>query len=84
MLKRKRIGEKGKISFTRYFQTFKAGDNVALIRDVSFKRSFSDRMHGRTGIIMEKRGAGYVIEVTEGGMNKQFMVKPIHLKKLSK
>ena len=82
MLKRKTIKSKGKISFTRYFQEFKPGERVSLVRDMAFKRSFPYRAQGRTGIITGQRGAAYVIEVTDGGMKKQFMVKPIHLKKL--
>lgn len=82
MLKRKRIHEKGKISFTRYFQQFKSGEPVALVMDLSFVTSFPKRMQGRSGQIVEKRGQAYVVAVKDGGMAKQFIVKPIHLKKL--
>jgi len=83
MLKRKNIRDKGKVSFTRYFQTFESGDSISLIRDLGFVTNFPKRMQGRTGTVIEKRGAGYVVEVVEGKLKKKFMVRPIHLKKLS-
>ena len=84
MLGRKRIREKGKISFTKYFQKFSSGDSVALVRDLSISGiSFPDRMQGRTGKIIGKRGRAYVIEVKDLDKKKQFAVKPIHLRRIT-
>lgn len=83
MLKRKKLHERGKIAFSRYFQPLKAGDSVALIRDLSFKASFPKRMQGRTGKVIAKRGSAYVVSVKDYDATKQFMVKPIHLKKIT-
>ena len=82
MLKRKRIREKGKTKFTTYFQIFQPGDRVALVRELNVISNFPRRMQGRTGNVIEKRGAAYVVEVNDLGLSKQFMVKPVHLKKL--
>ena len=82
MLKHKRIREKGKVSFTRYFQVFKPGDYVALVRDLGFIAEFPARVQGRAGTVVRKQGSAYVVEVMDGNLKKQFMVKPIHLKKL--
>ncbi len=83
MLKRKKLSERGKIAFSRYFQPLKAGDSVALVRDLSFKTSFPKRMQGKTGVVIEKRGAAYVVSVKDYNATKHFTVKPIHLKKIT-
>jgi len=83
MLKRKRIREKGKISFTRYFQKFNGGDSVAIVRELGVQSpGFPKRVQGRTGKVIEKRGSAYVIEIKDFDMKKRFAVKPIHLKKI--
>ncbi len=83
MLKRKRIKQKGKISFTRYFQRFNSGDSVALVRELAAQSpGFPNRMQGRTGKVVEKRGNAYVVEIYDYNQKKTFMVKPVHLKKI--
>lgn len=78
----KRIREKGKISFTRFFQTFKEGEAVALVRDLGLPGGAPKRMQGRTGKIIAKRGSAYVVEVKDLNSPKQFMVHPIHLRRI--
>lgn len=81
MLKRKPLRSRGKVSFKRFFQTFKEGDSVSLVRELSSsKPSFPTRMQGRTGRVIGKRGNAYVIEVYDFNMKKQFIVKPVHLR----
>jgi len=83
MLKRKRIRQRGKLSFKKFFQKFNSGDSVAIVRDLGVQSpGFPKRMQGRTGKIMEKRGSAYVIEVNDFEMKKRFSIKPIHLKKI--
>ena len=83
MLKHKRIRQRGKISFTSFFQKFNSGDSVAIVRELSQQSpGFPKRMQGRTGKILEKRGSAYVIEINDFNMKKRFTVKPIHLKKI--
>ena len=83
MLKRKRIREKGKFSFTRFFQRFNSGDSVAIVRELSLQSpGFPKRMQGRTGKIIEKRGSAYVVEIKDHNMPKIYNIKPIHLKKI--
>lgn len=81
MLKRKRIREKGKIKFSRYFQNLKKGDKVAVVRELSLKAAFPKSIQGRTGVIEGKRGRSYVIKI-KIGKDKRFIIHPIHLKKL--
>jgi len=83
MLKRKRIREKGKISFQKYFQKFNSGDSVAVVRELNQQSpGFPKRIQGRTGKIKGKRGAAYVVEIKEYNKMKQYIIKPIHLKKI--
>lgn len=82
MLKRKNIKERGKISFTKFFQPFKAGDSVAVVRDLTVPFGYSNRIQGRTGKVIEKRGDAYYIKVKEMNKEKYYNLHPIHLKKI--
>ena len=83
MLKRKRIRQKGKVSLSRYFQGFNSGDSVALVRELSVQSpGFPNRMQGRTGKVVSKRGDAYVVEIYDYNQMKTFIVKPVHLKKI--
>jgi large subunit ribosomal protein L21e len=83
MLKRKNIKTRGKIPFSTFFQKFKEGDSVALVKELSLNASFNDRMQGRTGKVVGKRGSAYIVQVKDLGMMKQFTIKPVHLKKIT-
>ncbi len=82
MLTRKKLRQKGKISLTRYFQEFKSGDSVAVARELSIPLGYSKRIQGRTGKVIEKRGAAYLVELRDLNKLKRYCVKPIHLKKI--
>ena len=82
MLKRKKIRQRGKVSFTRYFQKFQPGDSVAVVKDLSNNFGYSNRIQGRTGKILEKRGTAYYIILKDLDKEKKYLLKPIHLKKI--
>ena len=82
MLKHKAPREKGKFSFAKYFQIFKPGDSVAVVRELSLKFGYLKRVQGRTGKIIEKRGSAYYIEINDLNKPKKYLIKPIHLKKI--
>jgi ribosomal protein L21E len=83
MLKRKRIGTKGKFSFMKYFQKFNSGDSVAVVRELSHQSTgFPKKMQGRTGKVLAKMGNAYVVEMKDLKMKKKYTIKPIHLKKI--
>lgn len=82
MLKHKRPRDKGKFSFTRYFQKFSEGDSVAVVRELSVNAGFPRRMQGRTGRIIKKQGAAYEVEINDYNKKKKFLIRPIHLKKI--
>lgn len=82
MLKRKKPREKGKISFTKFFQVFKPGESVAVVRELSIPFGYSKRLQGKTGKVIEKRGQAYYVEIKDYNMNKKYLIRPIHLKKI--
>ena len=82
MLKRKRIRTKGKFSFMKYFQKFKEGDSVAVVRELGVNLGYPKRIQGKTGKIIEKRGSAYYIEIKDLNKIKKYLIKPIHLKKI--
>lgn len=82
MLKRKSAKSRGKISFSKYFQEFKAGDKVAVVREHSVGFGYSTRTQGRTGKIIEKRGNSYHVEINDLDKAKRYFIKPVHLKKI--
>lgn len=82
MLKRKRTKEKGRFSFTRFFQKFQPGEKVAVVRELNQTFGYSKRLQGRTGVILEKRGSAYYVEISDLNKKKKYLIRPIHLKKI--
>ncbi|MBX4212110.1 50S ribosomal protein L21e [Candidatus Pacearchaeota archaeon] len=82
MLKQKRLRDRGKISLTKYFQKFKPGDAVAVVREHSVPFGYSTRVHGRTGKVIAKRGSAYEVEVFDLNKPKRYVIKPVHLKRI--
>jgi large subunit ribosomal protein L21e len=78
----KRIRQKGKIKLSEYFKELKIGDSVAVVNEASVPSSFPQRIVGRTGKIVGLRGRSKIIEMKDGSIKKQFIVHPIHLKRL--
>jgi len=83
-MKRKKIREKGKLRLSRIFQKLEKGDKVAVVREVSVKGKFPERLQGRVGVIEGRRGKAYIVKIIEGKQEKKFIIEPIHLKKLKK
>lgn len=81
MLKRKRIREKGKIKFSRYFQNLEKGEKVAVVKELSLKTGFPKSIQGKIGIVEGKRGGCYIIKI-KIGKDKRFIMHPVHLKKI--
>ncbi len=82
MVERKKIREKGKLQFSKYFQKLSKGDFVSIVREISLRPRFPLRIQGRTGIVEEKRGKAYVVKVKDQNKEKKFIIEPIHLRKI--
>ena len=82
MVKRKPLRTRGKIQLSKYFQKLKQGDFVSVIREVSQKADFPERLQGKTGIVEEKKGKVYSVKIKDINNEKKFLIHPIHLKKI--
>ncbi len=82
MIKRKRQREHGKIKLSRWFQDFKKGDKVAVVRELSAQPKFPKQLQGRSGVIECKRGDSYLVKIKDLNKEKTYIIHPVHLKKL--
>jgi len=82
MLKRKKQREHGKIKLSRYFQDFKEGDRVAVIRELAMNPKFPKQLQGRSGVVEGKRGSSYIVRIKDINKKKTYIIHPVHLKKL--
>lgn len=79
----KNIRDKGKISLTTYFQSFKTGDKVYLKANPSIQEGiFAFRFQGKIGTVKAKTGRCYSIAIKDGKKEKQLYVHPIHMRKV--
>ena len=78
---RKEKGKKGKISLTRYFQSFNAGDRVNLTVEPAIQKGmYHPRFMSKTGVIKCKRGRCYEVKISDMGKEKILIVHPVHLR----
>lgn len=82
MVKRKKIRTRGKFSFRDFFQKFKEGDSVAVVRERGLRVNFPERLQGRTGVIEGKRGKAYIVKIKDQTKPKLYLIEPVHLKKI--
>ncbi len=84
-LLRKKPRERGKIGLSKVLHEYKPGEKVVINLDPSVHKGMPHRRyHGRTGVITDKRGRAYVIEVTQGDATKEIIARPEHLKPVQK
>ena len=84
MSKRKPVRTRGKLKLRRYFQDLEKGDSVAVIREPAVQSSFPTRLQGKTGLIEEKQGKAYIVNIKDQHKEKKFLIEPIHLKKIKR
>ncbi len=82
MVRRKKIRTRGKLSLSRYFQKFKEGDTIAVAKEISLQPRFPKRIQGRTGVVKAKRGRVYMVMIKDQNKEKEYLISPIHLKKI--
>jgi len=78
----KKIRTRGKVQFSKYFQKFEDGDRVSVVKEQSIPSNFPERIQGRVGEISGKRGRSYFVRIREKTMEKNFLIEPIHLRKI--
>jgi len=79
----KPLRRKGKLSLTKYFQDFKAGDKVALKAEPAYHKGlYPMKFHGKICMIKGRRGKCYELIAKDGGKTKMLLVHSVHLKKV--
>jgi len=82
MSKKKPIRTRGKLQFSRYFQTLKEGDRVAVVMEPSLQPRFPKRLQGRTGIIEGKKGGVFIVNINDLNKEKKFLIESAHLRRI--
>lgn len=79
-LLRKKAREKGKVGLSKILREYKPGDRVVVKLNPSVHKGMPHRrFHGKIGIIEDKSGQAYVVNVTQGKAVKEIIVRPEHL-----
>lgn len=77
------VREKGKISIRRYLESYSIGERVVLKAQPAIQDGlYFRRFHGKSGLISKKQGDCYMVTVTDGGVPKQIVAHPAHLKRI--
>ena len=82
---KKSIRQKGKVSLTKYFQSFKDGERVLLKAEPAVQKGmYFPRYHGLSGVVKEKRGNCYAITIKDHRTKeKTLIVHPVHLSRMN-
>ena len=73
--------EQGLSSITRAIQELPLGTRVSIILDSGVaKGQPHHRYQGRIGIVSERRGRAYIVDVPDGGSVKKIISRPDHLR----
>jgi len=79
-LLRKKAREKGKTGLSKILREYNTGDRVVVKLNPSVHKGMPHRrFHGKIGIIENRRGQAYVVNVTQGKTTKEIIVRPEHL-----
>jgi len=72
--------ERGKTGLSKVLHTYVAGEKVVVKIDSSVHKGMPHRRyHGKVGVIVNKRGRSYVVNVPQGDALKEIIVRPEHL-----
>jgi ribosomal protein L21E len=83
MTDHKKPREMGKFSFAKFFQSFKEGDTVAVVRDLTFPFFYRKQTQGRTGKVISQKGSQYEVEIKDLNKPKRYYIHPVHLKRIT-
>ena len=71
---------RGRSTVNQLFADFKVGNRVAVIINSSNHIGMPHkRFHGKSGVISEKRGKSFVVDLKQGNAKKSVIVNPLHL-----
>jgi large subunit ribosomal protein L21e len=79
---RKHTYDKGKISIRKILQVLNPGDKVKLLAETGIQHGlYHSRYFGKAGIVQNKRGKCYEVQIKDGNSKKILIVHPVHLRK---
>lgn len=78
--KTRKLRGKSVVSVAQFVRTFKVGDKVVIIPKARLEGLPHMRYANRHGIVVERRGKSYMVEVGDLKKTKKVIVSPIHLK----
>ena len=79
ILKRK-PRERGKTGLSKILREYEPNEKVVVKLDPSVHKGMPHRrFHGKIGVIAEKRGRSYVVNVSQGKAIKEIIVRPEHI-----
>jgi len=77
----KKPRERGKISISRILHNYLPGEKVCIKIDSGIHKGMPHRRyHGKIGVVKEKRGRSYILEVGKGNETKILITRPEHFK----
>ena len=79
LLKRK-PRERGKTGLSKVLRVYEIAEKVVIKLDPSVHKGMPHRRYnGRIGVITDKRGKSYVVNVSQGNIIKEIIVRPEHI-----
>jgi large subunit ribosomal protein L21e len=73
--------KRGLPSLSRTLANYEVNSKVNIVIEPSIQKGRPHRrFHGKTGVVLEKRGQAYLIQVSDGNSFKKIIARPEHLK----
>jgi len=77
---RRKPREKGKTGLSKILYEYKLGEKVVVKINPSVHKGMPHRRYqGKIGVIVNKRGRSYIMNVTQGKATKEIIVRPEHI-----
>jgi large subunit ribosomal protein L21e len=79
-LLKRRPRERGKTGLSKLLREYEPAEKVVIKLDPSVHKGMPHRrFHGHIGVIVDKRGKSYVVNVSQGNAIKEIIVRPEHI-----
>jgi large subunit ribosomal protein L21e len=79
-LLKKKPRERGKVGLSKLLHNYEPTEKVVIKLDPSMHKGMPHRrFHGKIGVVAEKRGRSYVVNVSQGNKTKEIIVRPEHI-----
>lgn len=76
--------ERGKIGLSKLLHDYQPGEKVVVKINSTIQKGMPHRRyHGKIGVVVDKRGRAYTVNVAQGDTSKMIIVRPEHLTPLT-